>query len=166
MSDRNPGISRYRDCGADSWDHFEIDSSSGQCLRLFSASSKNKWIAALEPHDVLSGTSPLDDEVIDFGLSQRMAACLFPRGNDFCIRRSPFQDFRIAEVIIDNHIRMFDRLLRPQSHQPKVPRTGPGQNAFTFFRHKSSKTKFGQPLRPNQNYQLPIPCAPYLPQKQ
>src|SRR5258708_14432563 len=132
MSDRNPGISRYRDRGADSWDYVETHCRSGQRLRLFSASSKNKWIAALEPHDVFSGTSPLDDEVIDFSLSQRMPACLFPGVNDFCIRRSPFQDFRIAEVVIDNHIRMFDRLFLSQSHQPNSPRNAPGQNAFTF----------------------------------
>src|SRR4030088_2841167 len=91
--------------------------------------------------------SSLDDEVIDFSLSQRMPACLFPGVNDFRIRRSPFQDFRIAEVVIDNHNIRLDRLFRPQSHQPKIARTGPGQNAFSFYRHKSTKTKFRQTVR-------------------
>jgi hypothetical protein len=63
-----------------------------------------------------------------------MRACFLPGKNQLHALRRPAQHFRIAEVVINNHLRLLDAFLRPQGHQPEIARPGAYEEAFSFLR--------------------------------
>ena len=78
MRHRNSGVSRPCDRRRDSWHNFEFNSCIDNCLCLFRPASKNKWIAAFQPDNLLFLARFFDEQFVDLVLAQGVFARLFP----------------------------------------------------------------------------------------
>src|SRR5262249_4994508 len=85
---------------------------SSQGPRLFSAATKNEWIATLEPHDLARKPGVVDECSVDFFLSDAMAAGLLADKNPGGCRRRLFEKFNVHQLIGN------DNLSAPQQLQP------------------------------------------------
>ena len=92
-------------------------------LRFFAAATEDERIAALQPHDALSFPGFLHEQRVDFLLRQRVRARFLPGENRLRTFRRPPQHFGIAEVIVNDHLRLLDALLRAQRDEPEIART-------------------------------------------
>ena len=133
MRHGNSRVSRAGNRRGNSGNDDERDPRRCERLRFLRAASEDEWIAALKSHDAFSSERFLDQKRIDFLLREGVRAGFLACVNDLRVFRCPFQHLRVAEVIVDDHLRLFDALFRPQRDQAEIPRPGAHEAAFSLW---------------------------------
>ena len=127
MRHRNSGVGRPGDRRGNSRHNFKFNSGIDDRFCFFRAASKNKRIAALQPDNLFSCARLFDQEHVDFFLTEGVFAGLLSDVNDLCIITRPTQHFWIRQMIVHDHVRLLDALLRAQRDQAEIARPGPDQ---------------------------------------
>ena len=145
MRHRDARVRRRRQRRGHPWNNLKPQPRFRQRLRLLPTAPEQKRIATFQPHHPLPRPRFLHQPLLDFLLPQSMRARFFPRVNDLRIRRCPAQNLRVAQVVINDHLRTLHDLLHPQRDQPEIARSGSGEiaDSFGFFRgffHKRGVT--------------------------
>jgi hypothetical protein len=134
MSDRNSGVSRAGNRRRHPRNYNEGETCRRERLRLFPSPTKQKRIASLESHDLLSFARFLDKKRVNFVLSERVRARLLSGEDQLRAVGRPAQHFRVAEIVVNNDVGVLDGFFRPQRQQPDITRSGPHEEAFPFIR--------------------------------
>ena len=81
---------------------------------FLTATAKHEGIATLEADDGLAVLSQLDEESIDFFLSQRVVVSCFADVDNFCITAGKAQELGVCQMIGDNRIGFFQEFFTAQ----------------------------------------------------
>src|SRR5258706_8679722 len=101
MRQRNPSVGRNSECGTNAGYHFERDSRRPQSLTLFRSSSKQKRIAALQPHNPLTPNRMINQQRIDLGLWRLITTTDFSNVDTLGALRNVAKKVRIHKIVVD-----------------------------------------------------------------
>ncbi len=108
-----------------SGNHFKVDSFSSQFFNLFTTPAKDKRIASFQTHHDLSGHCPINQHLVNLFLGMGMLhPTLFTGIDKSSISRDMFQEFRICQIIVDNYLRLFKKILATNGDQAGISRAG------------------------------------------
>lgn len=91
-------------CGGDSRDNFMRDTSFLQRLDLFTRTSKDGWISALEPHRGLGSGTVVHEKRIDLFLSKKLLTAALADVDDLSRGRDQFKNRRADQRIVQDYI--------------------------------------------------------------
>src|SRR5262249_59906518 len=92
MRGGDPGIGERADRRGHARHHLERDAGCAQRLRLLGATPEDERVSVLEPHDGLSGTRPLDEQLLDVPLPEPLALAMWTSDRDHLgVPPRPFQ---------------------------------------------------------------------------
>ncbi len=131
MGQRNTGVGCRPGGSGDARHHLERDPRLGGSLQLFCAAAKNKRIAALQSHDGFPRLRRLHQQLIGFMLRHRVLAGAFANANKFGIATHQLENRLSHQMIVENHVRLLDRLQTAKGQQPGIARPGADQNNFS-----------------------------------
>ena len=129
-------------------DNLESHARARQGLCFLPSPAKDVGIAALEPDDNFALRGAIQQQSVDFVLSQRMGRCRFSRIDNFRSGAHPVQHLRIAEIIVNQNVRLPDELFRAQRDQVQRARPRPYQidaPVDRFRAHRESSTAKSTP---------------------
>ena len=134
MRHRNARVSRRCHRRADTRHFLERQSFHDQCLRFLAAAPENIRVTALEPHHALAFLRFGHQQRVDLVLLQFVTRAALAGVNNLRLRRTPAQQRRIRQVVIDHHLRLPQTFRAAQRQQSRIARTCANQinNAFHF----------------------------------
>ena len=124
MSERNAGVGGGCQRGCNAGHDHERDAGFDERFGFFTAASKYKRIAALEPHNGFTLARQTDQNAFDVTLRAAEAAAFFPHEDAFGVGAGDSENFGRDQIIVNDHIRFSDEAVGLAREQLRV--TGAG----------------------------------------
>ena len=147
VRERNTSIGRNGNGRRHTRNHFKRYIVVNQHFSFLAAAAEDKGIAALEARHNVAVERFFGQKRIDFVLGQRVIATLLACVNETRVRRGVFQKLFVDQIVIDDHLRHFERLYGLERNKPRIPRSRPDDidfSGFSFFsfQHINSSSFF------------------------
>ena len=101
MGERDAGSSSAAECCRDAWNHRHLDAMGFKVINLLAATAEDEGIAGFQPHHALAGLCGLQQQGVDAGLVDAVAALALADSNALGIAPRPLQHSRRHQIIVD-----------------------------------------------------------------
>ena len=136
MSDRDARVGGSGEGGTHTGHDLITTAGRSQGLGLLAAPAEQKRVAALEPRHGFSRAGFFDQHVIDSLLRKRVGPGFLARVDFLGRLRGEFQQERIAQIIVDHHVRTLEAVTAFEGQQAGIAGAGADEITDSFLHRK------------------------------